>query len=128
MLPCDQLDSSRVDSPAYVIDVAALERNLELLATTRGERRGSLLHVLDETNTPRRTSSSSSSKAFCSSRWSCKATHSHKGNAPRRRLSASAKRRASGASAARRALSVAARLLGSVALEISGGSTHRPPT
>lgn len=32
MLPCDQLDSSRVASPAYVIDLAALERNLELLA------------------------------------------------------------------------------------------------
>ena len=32
MLPCDQLDWARVESPAYVIDVAALERNLELLA------------------------------------------------------------------------------------------------
>jgi len=30
----------------------ATRRNLELLATTRGERRGSLLHVLDETSTP----------------------------------------------------------------------------
>jgi carboxynorspermidine decarboxylase len=32
VLPCDQLDWDRVESPAYVIDVAALERNLELLA------------------------------------------------------------------------------------------------
>ena len=32
MLPCDQLDWARVESPAYVIDVAVLERNLELLA------------------------------------------------------------------------------------------------
>ena len=32
MLPCDQLDPSRVDSPAYVIDVGALKRNVELLA------------------------------------------------------------------------------------------------
>jgi carboxynorspermidine decarboxylase len=32
VLPCKQLDLARVDSPAYVIDVAALERNLELLA------------------------------------------------------------------------------------------------
>jgi len=36
VLPCDQLDWSRVDSPAYVIDLAALERNLELLAHARG--------------------------------------------------------------------------------------------
>ena len=36
MLPCDQLDLSRVDSPAYVIDLRALERNLELLAHVRG--------------------------------------------------------------------------------------------
>lgn len=35
MLPCDQLDPSRVDSPAYVIDLAALKRNLELLAHAR---------------------------------------------------------------------------------------------
>ncbi len=35
MLPCDHLDPSRVDSPAYVIDVAALERNLELLEHVR---------------------------------------------------------------------------------------------
>ena len=34
-----------------VIDEAS-RRNLELLATTRGERRGSLLSVLDETQTP----------------------------------------------------------------------------
>src|SRR5690606_24045891 len=34
-----------------VID-AASRRNLELLATSRGERRGSLLSVLDETCTP----------------------------------------------------------------------------
>lgn len=32
MLPCAQLDLSRVDSPAFVIDLAALEGNLELLA------------------------------------------------------------------------------------------------
>ena len=32
MLPCGQLDWARVESPAYVIDVAVLERNLELLA------------------------------------------------------------------------------------------------
>jgi len=32
VLPCDQLDWARVESPAYVIDVAVLERNLELLA------------------------------------------------------------------------------------------------
>jgi len=32
MLPCEQLDVLRVDSPAFVIDLAALERNLELLA------------------------------------------------------------------------------------------------
>jgi len=36
---------------AMVIDEAS-RRNLELLATTRGERRGSLLAVLDETRTP----------------------------------------------------------------------------
>ena len=35
MLPCDQLDPSRVDSPAYVVDVVALEHNLELLAHVR---------------------------------------------------------------------------------------------
>jgi len=32
VLACAQLDLSRIDSPAYVIDLAALERNLELLA------------------------------------------------------------------------------------------------
>ncbi|KPK16426.1 MAG: carboxynorspermidine decarboxylase [Myxococcales bacterium SG8_38] len=32
MRPCEKLDLSRVDTPAYVIDLAALERNLELLA------------------------------------------------------------------------------------------------
>jgi len=32
VLPCAKLDPSRVDSPAYVIDLEALERNLELLA------------------------------------------------------------------------------------------------
>ena len=32
MLPCSELDLSRVESPAYVIDLAALESNLELLA------------------------------------------------------------------------------------------------
>ncbi len=32
MLPCAQLDLSRVDSPAYVIDLAILESNLELLS------------------------------------------------------------------------------------------------
>ena len=32
MLACDGLDWSRVETPAYVIDLAVLERNLELLA------------------------------------------------------------------------------------------------
>lgn len=32
MRPCEKLDSSRVDTPAYVIDLRALEQNLELLA------------------------------------------------------------------------------------------------
>jgi carboxynorspermidine decarboxylase len=32
VLPCSELDLSRVESPAYVIDLAALESNLELLA------------------------------------------------------------------------------------------------
>lgn len=32
MRPCEKLDSSRVDTPAYVIDLHALEQNLELLA------------------------------------------------------------------------------------------------
>ena len=32
MQPCARLDPRRVDSPAYVIDLAAMERNLELLA------------------------------------------------------------------------------------------------
>jgi len=32
VLACDQLDLSRVKTPAFVIDVAALEKNLELLA------------------------------------------------------------------------------------------------
>lgn len=32
MLPCAELDLGRVDSPAYVIDLAALERNLRTLA------------------------------------------------------------------------------------------------
>ena len=36
MRPCDQLDLNRVDSPAYVIDLGALERNLELLAHAQG--------------------------------------------------------------------------------------------
>ena len=35
MLPCAHLDLSRVDSPAYVIDMAALERNLATLAHTQ---------------------------------------------------------------------------------------------
>lgn len=35
MLACQQLDLSRVDSPTHVIDLAALERNLELLAHAR---------------------------------------------------------------------------------------------
>jgi len=35
VLPCAQLDPSRVDSPAFVIDLASLERNLELLAHAR---------------------------------------------------------------------------------------------
>jgi carboxynorspermidine decarboxylase len=32
VLPCEKLDLDRVDTPSYVIDLAALERNLELLA------------------------------------------------------------------------------------------------
>ncbi|MCZ6806127.1 MAG: carboxynorspermidine decarboxylase [Deltaproteobacteria bacterium] len=32
MLACDELDPRRVETPAFVIDVAALEKNLELLA------------------------------------------------------------------------------------------------
>jgi len=32
VLPCANLDLSRVDSPAYVIDLAALEQNLQTLA------------------------------------------------------------------------------------------------
>ncbi len=32
MQPCARIDPRRVDSPAYVIDLAAMERNLELLA------------------------------------------------------------------------------------------------
>jgi carboxynorspermidine decarboxylase len=35
VLACEHLDLSRVDSPVYVIDVAVLERNLELLAHAR---------------------------------------------------------------------------------------------
>jgi carboxynorspermidine decarboxylase len=35
VLPCDQLDPSRVETPAYVIDLAALERNLQTLARMR---------------------------------------------------------------------------------------------
>jgi len=35
VLPCADLDPSRVDSPAYVIDLAVLEQNLELLAHAR---------------------------------------------------------------------------------------------
>ena len=35
MLPCEELDPGRIDSPAYVIDLAVLERNLELLAHAR---------------------------------------------------------------------------------------------
>ena len=35
MLPCEELDFERVESPAYVIDTAALERNLEALQHVR---------------------------------------------------------------------------------------------
>ncbi len=35
MLPCEELDFERVESPAYVIDAAALERNLEALQHVR---------------------------------------------------------------------------------------------
>lgn len=35
MLPCEGLELGRVESPAYVVDLAALERNLELLGHVR---------------------------------------------------------------------------------------------
>lgn len=46
MLPCAKLDPSRVDSPAYVIDIEALERNLERLAHARAAAGCSILLAL----------------------------------------------------------------------------------
>jgi carboxynorspermidine decarboxylase len=46
VLACEELDLSRVDSPAYVIDVAALGRNLELLAQVRAAARCQVLLAL----------------------------------------------------------------------------------
>lgn len=49
----DHLRAPERDAAQAVLVVdEASRRNLELLATTRGERRGSLLSVLDETRTP----------------------------------------------------------------------------
>ncbi len=46
MLPCELLDPARVETPAYVIDLAALERNLELLAHVREAARCEILLAL----------------------------------------------------------------------------------
>jgi carboxynorspermidine decarboxylase len=43
---CDELDLSRVDSPAYVIDLAMLERNLELLAHAQAAAGATILLAL----------------------------------------------------------------------------------
>ncbi|MBX3027454.1 DNA mismatch repair protein MutS [bacterium] len=49
----DHLRAPEADAAQAVLRIdEASRRNLELLATTRGERRGSLLSVLDETQTP----------------------------------------------------------------------------
>jgi len=49
----DHLRAPERDAAQAVLHIdEASRRNLELLATTRGERRGSLLSVLDETQTP----------------------------------------------------------------------------
>ena len=46
MRACDELDLSRVDSPAYVIDLAMLERNLELLAHAQAAAGATILLAL----------------------------------------------------------------------------------
>ncbi len=46
MRACEQLDLSRVDSPAYVIDLAMLERNLELLAHAQAAAGATILLAL----------------------------------------------------------------------------------
>ena len=46
MGPCAELDLGRVDSPAYVIDVAALERNLRTLADVQASAGCSILLAL----------------------------------------------------------------------------------
>ena len=46
MRACEHLDLDRVDSPAYVIDLAALERNLELLAHAQAAAGASILLAL----------------------------------------------------------------------------------
>jgi carboxynorspermidine decarboxylase len=43
---CEQLDLERVDSPAYVIDLAMLERNLELLAHAQAAAGATILLAL----------------------------------------------------------------------------------
>ena len=46
MLPCADLDLNRVGSPAYVIDMAALERNLQTLAHTQAASGSTILLAL----------------------------------------------------------------------------------
>ena len=46
MRACEQLDLERVDSPAYVIDLAMLERNLELLAHAQAAAGATILLAL----------------------------------------------------------------------------------
>ena len=46
MRACDELDLGRVDSPAYVIDLAMLERNLELLAHAQAAAGATILLAL----------------------------------------------------------------------------------
>ena len=46
MLPCADLDLNRVGSPAYVIDMAALERNLQTLAHAQAASGSTILLAL----------------------------------------------------------------------------------
>ena len=46
MRPCERLDLGRVESPAYVIDLAVLERNLELLAHAQAAAGATVLLAL----------------------------------------------------------------------------------
>jgi carboxynorspermidine decarboxylase len=46
VIPCEDLDFGQVDSPAYVIDVAALERNLRTLADVQASAGCSILLAL----------------------------------------------------------------------------------